>query len=66
MFRSQLRGVIAFAPTPFTAQDVAFTFTFPASGEYGGALAPTSLALKGAQAYHDGTADSIRDRLISR
>ncbi len=45
--------------TPFTAQDVAFTFMFPASADYGGALAPTSLALKGAQAYHDGTADSI-------
>jgi peptide/nickel transport system substrate-binding protein len=45
--------------TPFTAADVAFTFTFPASPDYGGALAPVSLALKGAQAYHDGEADSI-------
>lgn len=44
---------------PLTANDVAFSFTFPADPNYNGLSTPVALAIKGAQEYHDGTATSI-------
>ncbi|MCJ7625054.1 MAG: ABC transporter substrate-binding protein [Anaerolineaceae bacterium] len=50
--------------TPFTADDVKFTYEYGADPDYLGGTGPMSLALKGAQAKSDGEADEIEGLVV--
>lgn len=45
--------------TPLTANDVAFTFTYLCDKSYNGSFDPSTINIKGWEAYHDGTAKDI-------